>query len=213
MTSGAGATFTHDEANRIATVTETSGGETFYGYDASNKRIYARNSSGRETFTFYGAKGENLGDYRGLGCSGVCLTARKTNLWFGGRLVATMGAQLMTPQPVFQDRVGTDGLHRSGPQLAVMGMIFRSSILVLGAISIAALAHGQDESKQGLMTDYYPAVCHPALYPAAACSLTVFRRHERRKSVELPVRLELFSYAPQGNAIYDLSVLNRPKWF
>jgi len=108
MTSGAGATFTYDEANRIATVTETSGGETFYGYDASNKRIYTR-SSGQETFTFYGAKGEKLGVYSGLGCPGSCMmTAQKTNLWFGGRLVATMGAQWMTPQPVFQDRVGTN---------------------------------------------------------------------------------------------------------
>src|SRR6202050_21869 len=63
MTSGAGATFTYDEANRVTTATETSGGEAFYGYDASNKRIYQRSptTASAENFIFYGAKGENLG--------------------------------------------------------------------------------------------------------------------------------------------------------
>jgi RHS repeat-associated protein len=114
MTSGAGATFTYDEANRVTTVTETSGGEAFYGYDASNKRIYQRGTAPGETFTFYGAKGENLGRYS-IGsyasCTQIpyqlCFAPQVTNLWFAGRLVATTnGSSNLTP--VYQDRLGTN---------------------------------------------------------------------------------------------------------
>jgi RHS repeat-associated protein len=110
MTSGAGATLTYDEANRVTTATETSGGEAFYGYDPSNKRIYS-NVSGGEMFTFYGAKGENLGKYAISTSScypySFCFVPQVTNLWFGGRLVATMNYS-QQPSPVFQDRLGTN---------------------------------------------------------------------------------------------------------
>ena len=94
-----------------------------------------------------------------------------------------------------------------------MAMRLHSSILVLVGVSIVVSARGQEESNQGLLVDYYPAVCHPALYPAPGCSLTVFQRHQLRTPVELPLRLELFSYANRGNAIYELSVLKRPVCF
>lgn len=94
-----------------------------------------------------------------------------------------------------------------------MAMRLHSSILVLVGVSIVVSARGQGESNQGLLVDYYPAVCHPALYPAPGCSLTVFQRHQLRTPVELPLRLELFSYANRGNAIYELSVLKRPVCF
>jgi RHS repeat-associated protein len=111
MTSGAGATLTYDEVNRVTTVTETSGGEAFYGYDASNKRIYQRGSNvpAGEVFIFYGAKGEKLGQYViSTSCypSAFCVVPETTNLWFGGRLVTTTGYS--QPSPVFQDRLGTN---------------------------------------------------------------------------------------------------------
>jgi len=40
MTSGAGATLTYDEANRVNTVMETSGGQETFAYAASNQGIY-----------------------------------------------------------------------------------------------------------------------------------------------------------------------------
>jgi RHS repeat-associated protein len=114
MTSGAGATFNYDEANRVTTVMETSGGAAYYGYDASNKRIYQRDGNGNETFTFVGAKGENLGKYGitwGMGypnCPsyGFCFQPQMTSVRFAGRLVAqTAGTN---PPPVYQDRLGTN---------------------------------------------------------------------------------------------------------
>ncbi len=112
MTSGAGATLTYDEANRVSTVTETAGGQAFYGYDPSNRRIYQRGSApGGETFTFYGAKGENLGRYSINTSScypyAFCFVPQMTNLWFGGRLVATTNYSGNAPM-VFQDRLGTN---------------------------------------------------------------------------------------------------------
>ena len=113
MTSGAGATFTYDEANRVATVTETSGGEVFYGYDASNKRIYQRTAAGAETFTFFGAKGENLGKY-GLttyncaNSAASCFYAETTNVYFAGRLIATPMPPGNGATAVYQDRLGTN---------------------------------------------------------------------------------------------------------
>ena len=61
MTSGAGATLTYDEANRISAATETSGGAAYYGYSPDNKRIYMNGGGWAEQWTFYGAKGEKLG--------------------------------------------------------------------------------------------------------------------------------------------------------
>jgi RHS repeat-associated protein len=107
MTSGAGATFTYDEANRMSTVSETSGGEDYYGYDAANKRIYMRDSTTTaESFTFYGAKGEKLGKY-GISQSNngyrLALTPATTSIWFAGRLIMDLGGSAV------QDRLGSNG--------------------------------------------------------------------------------------------------------
>jgi RHS repeat-associated protein len=121
MTSGAGASFTYDEANRNNSVTETSGGQEFYGYDAANKRVYVRDTNGAEWFTFYGAKGEKLGKY-GIsftaadtnpgypGCENVnyvmvcplTITPTATSVWFAGRLILDLNNGV---QP---DRLGTN---------------------------------------------------------------------------------------------------------
>ena len=41
----------------------------------------------------------------------------------------------------------------------------------------------------------------------------MFQRDSLRTSVELPIRLELFSYARRGSAIYDLSIMDRAPCF
>jgi RHS repeat-associated protein len=107
MTSGAGATFTYDEANRVSTVAETSGGEEYYGYDASNKRIYVRDTSASEWFTFYGADGKKLGKYQISGSgSGFAFSATTTSVWFGGRLIMDSGSS--SPGFMYQDRLGSN---------------------------------------------------------------------------------------------------------
>jgi len=115
MTSGAGASFTYDEANRLVSAAETSGGQETYGYDPANKRIYQLKSSGAEWFTFYGAKGEKLGVYQISGPNYVCvndpsttcswqyaLAPLSTSVWFAGRLIMDLGNAV---QP---DRLGTN---------------------------------------------------------------------------------------------------------
>ena len=53
-TSGVGAAFGFDEANRIAAATLVSGGTEKYGYAPDNKRIYRLKADGvTEEFTFY----------------------------------------------------------------------------------------------------------------------------------------------------------------
>jgi YD repeat-containing protein len=61
MTSGAGATLTYDEANRLIAARETSDGTVYYGYSADNKRIDVSGGGSAEQWTFYGARGECLG--------------------------------------------------------------------------------------------------------------------------------------------------------
>jgi RHS repeat-associated protein len=109
MTSGAGATFTYDESNRVTTAAETSGGQVYYGYDEANKRIYQRGPYATEVFTFYGAKGENLGRYSiydGYNYA-MSVSPQVTNLWFGGRLVVTTNGAV-NYLPVLRDRLGTN---------------------------------------------------------------------------------------------------------
>jgi hypothetical protein len=79
---------------------------------------------------------------------------------------------------------------------------------------VAAIAcsevSAQHARPHGLLDDYYPAFCHPALYPSPSCRLVVFRENKRQASVVVPLRLELFAYAAEGGAIYSLSVLKPP---
>jgi RHS repeat-associated protein len=112
MTSGAGGTFTFDEANRISSVTETSGGQEFYGYDAANKRIYVRDTNQSELFTFYGAKGEKLGVYSIAGplegqgnCPYTCIFSfgmETSTVWFAGKMIWDSNGA------VIQDRLGSN---------------------------------------------------------------------------------------------------------
>jgi RHS repeat-associated protein len=115
MTSGAGATLTYDESNRMIAAQEVSGGKEYYGYDASNKRVYRVTASGQEQITLYGLQGEKLGvyaiqagsctwgSYYGTGFPCVTgLTALSSNVWFAGKLIMDSGSA------VAQDRLGTN---------------------------------------------------------------------------------------------------------
>ena len=112
MTSGAGGSFTYDEANRMVSAQEVSGGVAYYGYGPGNKMVYRNTSSGQQII-FYGVHGEKLGVYRpqyGYPCDGSypsieCLsglTPVSTSIWFAGRLIMDSG------NAVAQDRVGTN---------------------------------------------------------------------------------------------------------
>jgi RHS repeat-associated protein len=101
LTSGVGASFTYDEANRMSSATLASGGGTeYYFYAPDNKRIYRLKADGvTEEWTFYGAKGERLGVYV-LGSSGF--TPLRTDVNFAGTTIlnANSGA--------FTDRTGSN---------------------------------------------------------------------------------------------------------
>jgi RHS repeat-associated protein len=99
MTSGVGATFTFDVANRMLSAAEVSGGVEYYGYAPDNKRIYKKLTSGVEEYTFYGGRGEKLGVYN---LTSGTASALRTNVWFAGKLISENGST------VFQDRVGTN---------------------------------------------------------------------------------------------------------
>jgi len=111
MTSGAGGSFSYDEANRLVAAQEPGGGSAYYAYNPSNKRVYQWSPSAEE-FTFYGACGEKLGMYTGqqpspcyyYGCiSGF--TPVSTSMWFAGRLLTDSG------NPVVQGRLGTNRVN------------------------------------------------------------------------------------------------------
>ncbi len=118
MTSGAGATFTYDYANRIASAAETSGGIEYYGYAPDNKRVYRLKSHGvTENYTFYGAFGERLGvfslywymdAYGYYSVSGV--NPLQSSLWFAGKLIyeGVPSAGFSSVNAVYQDRPGTN---------------------------------------------------------------------------------------------------------
>jgi RHS repeat-associated protein len=116
MTSGAGATLTYDEANRISAATETSGGAAYYGYSPDNKRIYMNGGGWAEQWTFYGAKGEKLGVFgiNNPNCSQGCGTQftfapEGMSVWFAGKLIQDSSAA--GAQPVAQDRLGTNRVN------------------------------------------------------------------------------------------------------
>jgi RHS repeat-associated protein len=110
MTSGVGATFTFDVANRVLSAAEVSGGVEYYGYAPDNKRIYKKLTSGSEEYTFYGGSGERLGVYN---LSGSTMSALRTDVWFAGMLISE------NSNAVFQDRVGTN--RASGSQFRPYG--------------------------------------------------------------------------------------------
>ena len=115
MTSGAGATLTYDEANRISAATETSGGAAYYGYSPDNKRIYMNGGGLSEQWTLYGAKGEKLGVFgiNNPACppcgSQFTFAPQGMSVWFAGKLIQDSSAA--GAQPVAQDRLGTNRVN------------------------------------------------------------------------------------------------------
>jgi RHS repeat-associated protein len=129
MTSGAGATFTYDEANRIASVTTVAGGQETFLYAPDNKRVYRLLTSGEQEITFYGGRGEKLGVFEVGGASEVCTYqggTRCTNIFsfraegmtlsFNGRKVEEV--YYNATNPVLEDRVGSNagGFYPYGDQ-------------------------------------------------------------------------------------------------
>jgi hypothetical protein len=86
-------------------------------------------------------------------------------------------------------------------------------LILLAVCGAGDRAIGQGPSRHGLLVDYYPVVCHPALYPNPSCALEVFKEGKLRQSVELPLRMEIFDYTHAGNFLYDVSVLEHPGCF
>jgi RHS repeat-associated protein len=101
MTSGAGATWAYDVANRVSSATEVSGGTEYYYYAPDNKRIYRLEAGGiTEEWTSYGARGERLGVYS-LGVSGG-FTPLRTNVSFAGTLILDLN------NAAYSDRIGSN---------------------------------------------------------------------------------------------------------
>ncbi len=121
MTSGAGASFTFDASNRIATASGISGGAETYEYAPDNKRIHrviAGATPSVNEWTFYGAKGEKLGVYQlaqgtdEYGNAFAYFVPVRTSVLFGGKLVYENG-------PVNLDRLGTN--HAQSAQFLPYG--------------------------------------------------------------------------------------------
>ena len=113
MTTGVGATFSYDEANRLFSAALTSGGVEYYGYAPDNKRVYRLRSDGTEEWTLYGAKGEKLLVYRIGGSPGAYIfnTPASASVWFAGRLISENSTYGMFSASVIQDRLGTNRVN------------------------------------------------------------------------------------------------------
>jgi RHS repeat-associated protein len=112
MTSGSGASFGYDEANRISSAYEVSGGGMSYGYSPQNKRVVQMTSNTNQPpyglqYALYGIKGEKLvtfyaemSDYNPDGTLLPVVTVG--NAWAGKRLLYENG------NSVIADRLGTN---------------------------------------------------------------------------------------------------------
>ena len=113
MTTGVGATFSYDEANRLFSAALTSGGIEYYGYAPDNKRVYRLRSDGTEEWTLYGAKAEKLLVYRISGSPGAYFfnIPASATVWFAGRLISENSTFGMFNSAVIQDRLGTNRVN------------------------------------------------------------------------------------------------------
>jgi RHS repeat-associated protein len=94
MTSGAGASMTYDESNRLDSVTPISGGTEYYTYAPDNKRIgILKADNYTEEWTLYGVRGERIGVYSlgtlssGGGTYYWSFTRIEKDVWFAGHLI------------------------------------------------------------------------------------------------------------------------------
>lgn len=83
-------------------------------------------------------------------------------------------------------------------------------VFVLIAAATGADVDAGRSQPTGLLIDYYPAYCRPASYPSPAFKLVTFRQGNRQSAVESPLRLEFFTYANDGTALYALSTSDKP---
>ena len=118
MTSGAGASFTYDASNRIATVSGISGGTETYQYAPNNKRINRAVSSGSQRVDVLRREGREAGRVLAVRAEGQQrqlvrdFSPLRTSVWFGGKLVYENG-------PVNLDRLGTN--HAQSAQFLPYG--------------------------------------------------------------------------------------------
>jgi RHS repeat-associated protein len=118
MTSGAGASFTYDVSNRIATAMAVSGANYGNEYAPDNKRIHETPYTGTDEWMFYGAAGEKLGVYSigqwydNNGNAHSVFSPMRTSIWFAGKLIYENGL-------VYLDRLGTN--HAQSAQFLPFG--------------------------------------------------------------------------------------------
>jgi YD repeat-containing protein len=115
MFSGAGATITYTEDNRMLSATETGGGTEYYWYAPDGKRIWRQMASGTHEFMFYGARGELLGTFMDSYGSGPIGIPQSMNVYFAGKLIWQGPSTTLAPPYgngfagiVMADRLGTN---------------------------------------------------------------------------------------------------------
>jgi hypothetical protein len=92
----------------------------------------------------------------------------------------------------------------------MIGMRRCPIIFVLAAAVTCVEVKAQPARPHGLLNDYYPAYCHPIVYPAPSCSLVIFREGKLQTSVELPIQPDFFGYARGGTVLYALPLMKKP---
>ena len=105
MTSGAGATLTYDESNRLTSAAEVSGGIEYYSYSPDNKQVWRQLPNGNAEYTVYGAHGEKLGVFAmvySTAYANYSLTPIRSNIYFAGKMIWSDNV------PAYQDRLGTN---------------------------------------------------------------------------------------------------------
>ena len=123
MTSGAGATFAYDEANRISSVTETSGcggilrlrrgeqADLRAGYERGRVVHVLRGEGRKAGGVFPGDRTcANNYNYQQPGTCNYSFVAQTTNVWFAGRLIMDSGSSSNGYGWFYQDRKGLTGL-------------------------------------------------------------------------------------------------------
>jgi hypothetical protein len=76
-------------------------------------------------------------------------------------------------------------------------------VLVSGIVGTKTNAGG--EQRPGLLGAYYPAYCRPAAFPSRNFELIVLGANNTRRSLNVPLRLDLLTYARDGMMLYALT--------
>jgi hypothetical protein len=83
-------------------------------------------------------------------------------------------------------------------------------VIALIAAAAGLEVEAQDARPHGLLSEYFPAFCRSAVYPASSCKLVIFREGSRQSAIDIPIRPDFFTFARGGTALYALSILKKP---